>query len=385
MKPIRQAVRLLGLVLVISVFTGMQAPLSFAQDQTTQDFDNELEAFKKKVAAAKAGSASQVDAMTSREEAPAGPAADPAITSPLGLAATLPVKGQLPATANALFPVDMPVDGTADGGGNAQRELERQTFEAALKQLLPLSTDQIRAVYDEFAKSRKAAETPIAIPESRTQVQTISLDPSQEPLVIRMSPGYVTTVSILDSSGAPWPVQDLSFAGEFDVAPPESGGNVMRITPRAAHGMGNMSVRLVDLVTPIVFTLSTSLETVDYRFEARVAKPGPLAKTPIIEFGGLSTVAGTDANLVAVLDGTMPAGAEKLKLKGTDGRTTAWRLGSKVYLRTSLALLSPAWDSSVASSDGTTVYTLNDTPVILLSDDGIMVRAHIAAADEVMP
>lgn len=376
--------RSLMLVLAVSAFMSAQSAFSFAQAQTTQDFDNELEAFKKKVAAAKAGSASQIDAMTSKEEAPA--AEDPALASPLGLAATLPVKGTLPATSRALSPMDMPIDGPMDSGVDAaQRELERQTFESALKQLLPLSTDQIRAVYDEFAKSRKAAETPIAIPESRTQVQTISLDPSQEPLVIRTSPGYVTTVSILDSSGAPWPVQDISFAGEFDVAPPESGGNVMRITPKTAHGMGNMSVRLVDLVTPVVFTLSTSLETVDYRFEARVAKPGPLAKTPIIELGGLNTVAGTDANLVAVLDGTIPAGAEKLRLKGTDGRTTAWRLGGRVYLRTPLSLLSPAWDSSVASSDGTTVYTLNDTPVILLSDDGIMVRAHIAAADEVMP
>ena len=51
---------------------------------------------------------------------------------------------------------------------------------------------------------------------------------------------------------------------------------------------------------------------------------------------------------------------------------------------TPLTLLSPSWDSSVTSADGMNVYTLNDTPVVLLSDEGRMVRAHITA-DEVTP
>jgi intracellular multiplication protein IcmK len=123
---------------------------------------------------------------------------------------------------------------------------------------------------------------------------------------------------------------------------------------------------------------------VHYRFDARIPKNGPLAKTPLIEYGGLNTVAGGDENLVQMLDGTPPGSAEKLVVEGTDGRTSAWRASGHIYLRTPLTLLSPAWDSSVSSADGTNVYTMNDTPVILLSDQGKMVRAHIAT-DEVSP
>ncbi len=59
--------------------------------------------------------------------------------------------------------------------------------------------------------------------------------------------------------------------------------------------------------------------------------------------------------------------------------SSVWRLSGRIYLRTPLTLLSPAWSSSVTSGDGD-VYVLNDTPVILLSDEQV-VRAHIAAAE----
>lgn len=390
--PVFRAIGLASLVFCLtSVASGVTPAMA---QQSTKKMDSELDAFKKKLAASKANATAS---MMKDDDKPVEGAPTLSMTplgggggglmgaSPLGLAGGLPVKA--PATSNALAPAT-PEDLQAHMDAEAneqQRKLEQQTFDAAVKQLLPMKPEQIRTLYGKFEESRKAAETPIKIPETKTHIQTISLDPNQAPPVIRMAPGYVTTISILDSSGAPWPVQDLSFAGDFDVTPPEMGGHVVRITPSSAHGVGNMSMRLVDLITPIIFTLTTSLDVVDYRFEARIAKNGPLAKTPLIEFGGLNTVAGTDGNLVAVLDGTIPQGAEKLRVQGADGRTSAWRLSGRVYLRTPLSLLSPAWDSSVASSDGTTVYTMNDTPVVLLSDEGRMVRAHIAAADEVSP
>ncbi len=47
---------------------------------------------------------------------------------------------------------------------------------------------------------------------------------------------------------------------------------------------------MVDLITPITFTLVTGLDEVDYRFDARIPKLGPLAKVPLIEHGGLKSV-----------------------------------------------------------------------------------------------
>jgi intracellular multiplication protein IcmK len=303
----------------------------------------------------------------------------PQAANPLGAAAGLPIGLQgasdigLPQTAEELA-VQM-----QEQAAEQRKLIEEQTFDAALKQLLPMKPEEIRKTLEAFKFSREAAETPITVPTPMQVVRTLSLDAADTPIIVKMAPGHVTTITIVDSTGAPWPIQDVGWAGRFDVSPPESGGHVIRITPLTAHGMGNMSIRLVDLITPVVMQLGTGIDEVYYRLDARVPKPGPLAKTPIIEYGGLQAVAGRDDNLTGVLEGTPPAGAERLTIKGVDGRTMAWKISDRIYLRTPLTMLSPGWDSSVTSADGVNVYTFEKAPVVLLSDQGRMVRANIAA------
>jgi len=371
---------LLSLSVVISV--SCWAIPAFAQ--SPDEFEDEFKAFKKKIETAKESSVLEKTAL--EKKGAKGQATGLSKSNPLGPAANLPVSGLPPATSSALGG-QMP--GTMQSGMEADMKAQKDrinedNFKNALEMLLPLKPEQIRTLLDSFKDSRQAAETPIAVPAPKVQVETISLDLGQTPPVIKTSPIRVTTLTILDVTGAPWPVQDVSWAGKFEVVGPEEGGHVIRITPETAHGMGNISIRLVDLNTPITFTLQSGFDEVYYRFDARIPKRGPLAKTPLIEYGGLKAAAGGDENLVQVLDGTPPASSEKLKVDGVDGRTNAWRVSGRIYLRTPLTLLSPSWDSSVTSADGMNVYTLNDTPVILLSDEGRVVRAHIAA-DEVIP
>lgn len=359
------------LFLGLSVAALLGLGSSAASAQETDEFEKEFRTLKGEVGVQE----------ESQPEAAAMPIA--AEDSPLGPAGDLPLSGQMPATAGVM---DMPSLEETQMQIEAEAAIQRQkmeeaAFNEALKQLLPLKPGQIRQMLDSFKDSREASETPIAMPTPRVVVETVSLDPSQMPPVIKTSPGRVTTLTILDQTGSPWPIQDVSWAGKFEVTPPEEGGHVVRVTPQSAHGVGNISMRLVDLITPVTFTLQTGLDEVDYRFDARIPKPGPLARTPLIEYGGLRTTAGGDENLVQVLDGTPPGGSEKLKIEGVDGRTSVWRMSGHMYLRTPLTLLSPAWNSSVTSADGMNVYVLSDTPVILLSDEGRMVQARIAAAE----
>lgn len=298
--------------------------------------------------------------------------------NPLGPAAQLPVG---PA-ATMQSPEELQAQLEAETAIQQER-LKKQIFDASVESLLPLTPEQTRQLLDSFRVSREAAETPIAVPTARTTVENVSLDPSTPPLIIQTSPGYVTTLTILDMTGAPWAIQDISWAGKFEITTPEEGGHVIRITPMSAHGVGNISIRLVDLITPITFSIATGLETVDYRFDARIPKAGPLAKTPLMEYGGLRAVAGSDENLMRVLDGTAVPAAERLIMdgEGVDGATSAYRINDTVYLRTPLTLLSPAWQTSATSADGMNVYTLKSTPIILLSDRGRMVKARIKATE----
>ncbi|MDP2204780.1 MAG: DotH/IcmK family type IV secretion protein [Alphaproteobacteria bacterium] len=307
--------------------------------------------------------------------------ADPMMAGPLGPAGGLPVGPMMGGTSNAADLQALMEQEAED----QKRKMEEQAFEMALKQLLPLEASQIRKTLEVFKVKREAAETPITVPEPRQVVQTLSLDPSEAPALIKMSPGHVTTFTILDSTGAPWPIQDIGWAGKYEITTPESGGHIIRITPITAHGVGNISIRLVDLITPVTVRLETGLDEVHYRFDARIPRPGPLAKTPLIQYGGLKAVAGRDDNMTGFLDGTPPKEAVRVSVSGADGRTTAWKVSDQLYLRTPLTLLSPGWDSSVSSADGMNVYTLNHAPVILLSDEGRMVRAQIAVDEVTTP
>lgn len=257
-------------------------------------------------------------------------------------------------------------------------EIRREAFDAAITGLFPLNPDNIRDLLKEYDKTKRAVEEPVhGIPTPRVNVETVSLDPGVTPMIVHTAIGHITTVNILDVTGAPWPIQDISWAGDFEVIEPEEGGHVIRITPMALTAYGNMSIRLLTLKTPITIMLKTGTDEVQYRVDARIPEFGPFAQTPIID-GGSQLVAG-NALIMSVLDGAPPDTAEKLAVSGVDGRTTAYKIGASTYVRTPLTLLSPGWNHSVSSADGMNVYALADTPVLLLSDKGRYMRAGLSS------
>lgn len=288
---------------------------------------------------------------------------------------------QQPVAAAGLPDVDynlvQPEEDTAAKEAELLQKAREQAFDSALNGMMPLSPEQIQALLDKYKVTREASEKRIGgVPKPEVVVQTVSLEPGVTPPVIKLSPGHVTSVTMMDITGQPWPVQDVSWGGNFEVISPGDGGHVIRISPLAATEVGNMSVQLVGLKTPVTFTLETQLDVVQYRFDARIPDYGPQATPPIIE-PGLQIEAGSDKAVGQILDGVPPAGTSKIRLSGVDGRTSVYRVGESTYLRTPLTLLSPGWSASAKSADGTTVYVVNNTPVFLLSDRGKMVRAVV--------
>ena len=262
-----------------------------------------------------------------------------------------------------------------------QAEVERQSrraaFEATLNGALPLTPDEILELLDRFRDVREASESRIGgAPNASITLETVSLDPGVTPPVIKLSPGHVTTLNILDVTGQPWPIQDISWGGDFEVIQPKEGEHVVRISPMKAHEVGNLSIQLLDLDTPVVFSLRTNLEEVLYRFDAQIPEFGPYSETPIIDNFDIKASAGNQ-EIIKILNGTPPAEAEKLEVEGVDRRTSAYDINGQVYVRTPFSMLSPGWNSSITSADGTTVYQIGRSPVLLLSDKGKMVRARI--------
>lgn len=268
-----------------------------------------------------------------------------------------------------------------------EQEIRNEAFNQALRGMLPLKPAQIRRLLEEFDRTQESYELPVyPVPKPELTVQTLSLDPGTKPVTIRAARGHVTTLNMLDITGAPWPIEDITWAGNFNVVQSgdlEGGVHFVRITPESDFAYGNMSIKMLGLKTPIIMTIETSRDLVHYRFDAIVPDYGPFAEAPLIE-GGLSVTSG-DPDLSAVLRGVIPSAAKRMAVSGVDRRTSAYRMNGKMYVRTPLTLLSPSWTSSVASADGMRVYTINPAPVLLLSDKGQMVRAGLSAKEEGTP
>lgn len=266
-----------------------------------------------------------------------------------------------------------------------QQEVRSQAFEAALQGLLPLKPEEVRILLERFDRTQESVEVPIyPAPKPLMTVDTLTMDPGSQPKVIKTGLGHITVVNFIDITGKPWPVRTISWAGDFEVmestVAEDEYENVLKITPQNEYARGNMSVSLVGLQTPIIMILETNRDEVHYRFDATIPEQGPFAETPLIDRG--ITLAAGRADVSALLQGMIPNSALKLNVSGIDGRTTAYNYNGMTYLRTPLTLLSPAWRNSATSADGMRVYEIQNTPVVLLSDKGKMVRAQLSDREE---
>lgn len=262
----------------------------------------------------------------------------------------------------------------------AAQQRYQKNVDKAFKGIVPLDPNEVRETMQRYERAQRASIAPAGgQPTGQVRVKTLALEPGSETPTINVAAGYVTTVTILDATGQPWPITDIGVGGSFEVTKTTGASHVVRIMPLTRFGFGNISVLLQDFSTPIIFKLASGNPTVDYRFDARIPRLGPNAKSSLIDRKGLQ--AGSAA-IMTFLDNAPPGDAKRLRVSGMDSRTMVWEMNDRMYVRTPLTMISPSWDASVASADGTNVYELAAAPVLLLSDNGMLVRARITQKDQ---
>jgi intracellular multiplication protein IcmK len=289
---------------------------------------------------------------TSIPPAPAAPPGGVGMPAALGQAAPAAAAGPPPAQL-----VDPALFGT----------LLDPSYQTMTGQLFPMTDDQIRAFRDLYENTKRITAEPARTPpRPLVSSQTISLAPGTVPPVIRLANGYVSSIVFVDETGAPWPVAAYSVGNPqaFNIQW-DSESNLLMIQGIGAYVTGNMAVTLVKLPTPIMFTIVSEQNVVDYRVDFRVQGRGPQASGAIIN---ASLPQNNSQLLMNLLDGVPPQDAAPLEVVG--GNAQAWLRGSAMYLRTPLTVLSPSWTATMTSPDGTKVYQLNPTPMVLVSDRG---------------
>lgn len=234
-----------------------------------------------------------------------------------------------------------------------------------------------------------------------TRGVNVSLGPGGVTTIVETVPGYPTAISFLDTTGQPWPIAwdtnglpvqgggasagSAGTAGSqapaieavgLNVTVPFKGSNVLQLQPNSPLLRGGMLVTLEDAPKPLAFMIVSGKGQYDADMTVSVSRRGPHAREDIITRPDTPETGAP--YLTQMLDGVPPASAVPLSVEGVSPDSVrAWQMGGKDYIRTSYTLLSPEWVASEDGSDGTTIYAIPQTPVVLLSADGQTVAAHL--------
>lgn len=268
------------------------------------------------------------------------------------------------------------------GGGVAAPEaygpppttIRDEAFKELVNKVFPLKPDQIKELHRQYDQEQTAINSPAyAPPQPMLSTLTVDLSPGGTPPLIRLATGFVTSIVFVDSTGKPWPVSDYSLGNPvgFNIKW-DTKTNTLFVQSLKDHVSGNVAIRLAELDTPVILSLVTGQKEVDYRIDLLVPGNGPNASVAMMDN---PLPGGAASFLLSTLDGVPPTGSVELKVAKDYGR--AWIYNGKLLFRTKLTVLSPAWSATVSSPDGTRVYELMQTPLILASQNGKTVKIEL--------
>lgn len=369
MKWITGAVCLLCLTIYVS-----------AKGQAQTDFQQQLQRLQSAVSQAKqastpAGAAPAFNPTTQTTTAATGissPGLAPQNAQNLPFSTAAPAgTANAPATAGGVTAAGGAANAAPDLQGNNMRD---QAFTDTTDNLLPLTPDQIRTLHSLFSSTQRAVgELPGVPPRPTSSSKIVNLSPGATPPIIRLSAGFVSSLVFLDSTGSPWPIEsyDLGDPRSYNIQWDKK-SNMLLVQAVTEYKSGNLAVMLRGLNTPVMLTLLPGQRAVDYRVDLRIPGMGPNgapAAMPELLPGASNPI------LLEVLNGIAPQGSRALRVEGRD--CSVWLLNNKMYLRTRLTVLSPAWVSTLSSADGMHAYEMPPTPVVLASENGKMVKLNI--------
>lgn len=256
---------------------------------------------------------------------------------------------------------------------------DQRAFFEAMQGVVPMTPDQIRMFkqrYNEMQNAQNKEVEPDA--ERRSRSIDLTLKPGEEAPVIHLQQGTVSTITLSDRNGNPWPVLSVTSGdtNSFSVqtAGPQGESNILVINSIAEYAMSNMVVTLVDHPVPIILILDSRDSTkVDDRVDVRIEKKGPNSQYEVTDTYELPAT--QDATMMAFLDGLPPDGAEARETNTRD--VEAWVYNDQLYVRTPHEIMSPAYTAKSSNVSGISVFVMAQSPVVLVSQNGRLRNVNI--------
>jgi intracellular multiplication protein IcmK len=251
-------------------------------------------------------------------------------------------------------------------------------FQKALDSAFAMTPAQTRAYRGRAEDNNRASVAPLSPGRPVSRSLRLTLKPGESTPVIHVEPGVVSTLTFSDGTAQPWPVESVvtgnpeAFVAQS--AGPAGKSNIIVISALQNYVPSNLVVTLLGHPVPISMVLATDAADTDYRVDIQLSSRGPnaLAQAP----AGVPLAPTDDATIIAFLDGVPPTGASKLRTTSRD--VDAWSFDDMIYVRTPGEIMSPGYVARSSNVSGVNVFSMSDTPVVLISQDGRMSSIQIS-------
>lgn len=273
-----------------------------------------------------------------------------------------------------------------DGGGGMQptsppvlpepSDFHDEAVRDTIHKHFPLQPSDIDLIRKTLKETQKAVHG--SPPVGRAISVSVSLDPGAPFPDIRLVPGIASTITVVDATGAPWPIEDVIVgnAKSFPVRRLSTPNGVV-VEPKNNVGWTSLALSLAGRGTPAVLRLVSSDRVSDTRVTARIEARGPNAKTPV--FSEPQPL--VSSRILAYLDGIPPGQARALPVRGTKDME-AWLDGNRLFVRTHMDVLAPAWTETVSGPNGMKLYVFPPVSVITAAgEDGEMKTVELGEKD----
>lgn len=284
-------------------------------------------------------------------------------------------QGAAPASAGAQ-PLPAP------SGNDPLPPPESDMFNRAQESVSPLTPDEVRQLRGRMNEIDQAMIAPQVAVVPKISALTVDLAPGASLPLVRTAVNYPSSISFIDSTGAPWKLGAAPVVGNSAFNAywlPNS--PVMVVHATRPYVSGNVTVYLEGLSVPLVLNVTSGEPdstaktwAVDSRLDLRVPRRGPQA---IAGAAPQSRIGLHDSTLQAFLDGIPPKEARRLKTSGAVPDTTVWQLGDDLYIR-SRADIRDEFEATLSSADGTHLWKLPVTPYVSFSVMGRTSALNVA-------
>ncbi len=261
--------------------------------------------------------------------------------------------------------------------------LPEEEAATAGRRVMPLTQEQIELIGALLRQTQLATEKGGGVPPAG-RIRRVQVDPGAgaEVPVVEVRRGFTTAVSWTDTTGSPWPIEEVHVDAAFlpgDGSEEGAGGHLVYLAPQRRFMNGNLVVKLRDLAEPVAVLLRDrgGVES-DFRVEMRLARPGPGVDAEAL-MRPASFSAG-DEELAGLLAGRIPRGAVDVGIEGGGAGDRAWRHGEDLLLVSRHAVLSPGAWAAERGSGGRWAYRLPAAPRVWVSLNGRETWFSIAGA-----